>query len=237
MDSTAFQSPGFFEAAGLAARALPQQFRKHRLYLLAATGFTMLVFAAAVILAELEDVPPALMTRDALQTLGGRVYVGFVSGLGILLWTMATTVSLVTAYVVRRSRPPRGVVGFHLGFGLLTAWLTLDDLYLFHDKIGPYFTGLPQWVFCASYGVAVLLLIVRFRTVILETPWLLLTCGIACLGVSAAMDAFLPDLDRTVIVEDWFKFLGILCWASYLVGSAVQELQGRYVPRPEPGEV
>ena len=144
MDSTDFQSPGFFEAAGLAARALPQQFRRNRLYLVAAIGFSMLVFAAAVILSELEDVPPALMTRDALQTLGGRVYVGFVSGLGILLWTMAATLSLVTAYVRRSSPPRRGVVGFHLGFGLLTAWLTLDDLYLFHDKIGPYFTGLPQ---------------------------------------------------------------------------------------------
>lgn len=237
MDSTAFRSPGFFETAVLAMRAFPQQFRQHRLHLVAAIGFTMLVFAAAVILGELEDVPPALMTRDALQTLGGRVYVGFVSGLGILLWTMAAAVSLLIAYVSRSFPPPREVAGFHLGFGLLTVWLTLDDLYLFHDKIGPYFTGLPQWFFCASYGVAALLLIVRFRSVILETPWIILSCSLVCLGVSGAMDATLPDLDQNVIVEDGFKFLGILCWASYFVLCAVQEMRERSAFHSEPGEV
>ena len=237
MDSTTLQSPGFSEVAGLAVRAFPQQLRQLGLHLVAAMGFTMLVFTAALILSQLEDVPPSLMTRDALHTLGGRVYVGFVSGLGVLLWSMAATVSLLTAYVCRGSPAPKDFLGFHLGFGLLTAWLTLDDLYLFHDKIGPFFTGLPQWLFCLSYGLAALLLVVRFRTVILKGPWLLLACSVACLGLSAAIDTFLPDLDRIVFVEDWFKFLGILCWASYFARCAVQELRERCVLPPGPGEI
>ena len=237
MDSTTQQSPSFSEAAGLAVRAFPQQSRQLGLHLVAAVGFTMLVFTAALILSKLEGVPPSLMTRDALQTLGGRVYVGFVSSLGILLWTMAATVSLLTAYVCRGSPAPKDLLGFHLGFGLLTAALLLDDLYLFHDKIFPYFSGLPQSVVSVGYALAVSLLIVRFRSVILNTPWLLLACSLACLGLSAAMDFGLQDVERYVFVEDWFKFLGILCWASYFARCAVQELRGRCVLRAGPKEV
>jgi hypothetical protein len=217
--------------------ALTKQLRQSGLHLVAATGFSALVFAGALILSKLEGVPPALMTRDALQILEARVYVGFVSSLGILLWTMGATASLLTAFAFRGSPAPKESLRFHLGFGLFTAFLLLDDLYLFHDKIFPYFTRLPQSVVAGSYGLAVLALIFRFRSVILKTPWLLLAISLACLGLSAAMDFILPDLDRYVFVEDWFKFLGILCWASYFVRCALQELRGRCVVGAEPGEI
>jgi hypothetical protein len=237
MDSTTQQSPGLFEAGGLAVRAFPRQVQQFGLNLVAATGFAVLVFTAALILSKLEGVPPSLMTRDALHTLDGQVYVGFVSSLGILFWTMAATTCLLTAFVVRGSHSPRDVTGFFLGFGLLATVLALDDLYMLHDKILPFFTRLPQHAFSGSYALAALLLIVRFRSVILRTPWLLLACSLACLGLSAAMDFGLPDLDRIVFVEDWFKFLGILCWTSYFVRCGAEELRGRWVLRPRPGEV
>ena len=67
------------------------------------------------------------LTRDPTSALGGPPYIGFLSQLGVLLWTASASVCLFSAYVLSKGRDPLQLKSFLLWSGILTVFLTLDD--------------------------------------------------------------------------------------------------------------
>lgn len=212
---------------------LADQFRQVRVSLAASIVFCLLVLGGALAVSLIENVSPADMTRDALQTMRARFYIGFVSSVGILLWMAAATACLLASAVLRGVRGGREAAGFYLWFGLLTLQLTLDDQFLFHEKIWPFATGLPQCMISGLYGLLLVAFLIRFRAVVLKSHWLLLGLSVASLGISAGMDLKplevllqrVWDEEIVVFVEDSFKLFGIVFWFLYFVRCALNDLR------------
>lgn len=209
-----------------AARNVPEQCRQTCRILLGVVFAGTVLLASAWGLSILAGIPPSDLTRDALQVLGGHCYIGCLSSLGVLFWMAATASCLIAAAVFSRLPDQKEAALFYLYFGLLSLLLTLDDLFLIHEKIWPFFTGLPQYAVSVFYALLVSGGIIRFRATLLRGPWLLLILSAGILGISAVVDTHvvLAEHKHHIFMEDSFKLFGILLWCSCFVRFSLNDL-------------
>jgi len=165
-------------------------------------------------------------TRDPLAHFDGAPpSLGALSNLGVLLWAAAATVCLFTAAVLplerdstvrdgAAARPPRT---FFVAFGLFTAWLCLDDLFLIHERLIPAWTLIPEAVVYGSYAAGAALLVLVFHRQVLQSDFLPLALAGALFAGSILADEL---MDRSFrwhhFVEDGAKLLGIVSWLAYV---------------------
>ena len=190
------------------------------------------LLVATQIAARLGDVPLSRYTRDPLsQFEGASPFLGSLSNLGVLLWCAGAAISLFTAVLLARAPVQREASRFFRAFGLLTAWLAADDLFLLHERLIPVWTGLPQNLVYGIYVAGVALLLIVFGRQVLRSDFLLLLLALGFFVVSVLADMW---LDRNFfwhhLIEDGSKLLGIVGWLGY-VGRAsmlaiVSELSG-----------
>jgi hypothetical protein len=188
----------------------------------------LVVVGAVIAVSRATDVTPRMLMQDATTVLGGPFYIGSVSLLGVLLWSAATAVCLFGGIALVPDGEWRRLLVWS---GLLTALLTFDDAFLFHDEILPIHAGIPGEVFAVVYVVGMLALIVRFRSVIATSNWLLLAVALGLFGVSAVVDVLSSRLSEIVpsavvtLAEDGPKLLGVGTWLAYFVSAARQAVE------------
>ena len=175
-----------------------------------------------------QNIPLESLTLDTATVLHGAPYIGLLSNLGILVWCAAAAICFFTAYVLRR-RDGRESVKFFLGAGLLTTFVMLDDLFLFHNYV--YISWLPHshMLIMAAYGLGIVLLLVRFWKIFHASFFALFVTALVCFAIAAVPDlqnkAFLlPEAFPAVLVEDGFTFLAILFWLVYFADTAATHL-------------
>jgi hypothetical protein len=165
--------------------------------------------------------------------------VGIVSNVGVVVWAATAAITLFTALALRRRGEARGVWRFPLGAGLLTCWLMLDDLFLFHEWLFPEVLGVrTRFLFAAYLGVTAFFLI-RFAALIRRTTYPLLILSLGFFGTSVGLDV-LPDgwfrqHDWLYLIEDSGKLFGIVGWFAYFGSVSVALLERRIaIPGPPP---
>ena len=181
------------------------------------------LFLTAVLLQPWAD--PRWMFMDPLTAaeLSGdccHTYYGFISNLGIMLWTITAGVCLFTGAMLVTAKAQFRQIWFALSAGVLTGWLALDDTFLLHELVLPSI-GFPQVGVLALYvATAGLYAAASWRT-ILESD-LVLFCGAALFfGVSIGIDVGLHSTDSFIIsMEDSAKFMGLCFWASFNISTA-----------------
>lgn len=188
------------------------------------------ILAAVVAMGMHLRVEMDVLTRDVAAIANIHPLSGVLSNLGILLWCAAASVCAFAAIAVRHVTPREGF-RFLLSSALLSAYLLLDDLFLFHDELARRYLGLDQIVIYAALAVAVSVYLVAFRRVILRTNFGMLLLALGFLATSVVIDAiFEPWLARLgqwqYLIEDGAKWLGIACWCSYYVRTSHQLLVG-----------
>jgi hypothetical protein len=174
-----------------------------------AAGFSIL---AAV--AVRGDVGELLL--DPTYASGGAWYLGAVSQLGILAWTLGSGAAAAASWIAFKT--VRVSAGKFLRAGsIVGAVLLFDDLFGIHSGPVSKLTG-------KSLGQVLVLLpaawwFIKYRLDILRTRWQVLLCALGGLALSVLIDLVLsPDrLDYAVLAEDGPKFLGVLAWATYWV--------------------
>lgn len=171
-----------------------------------------------VLLAEAQQMRVSAFTRDPAATFGVD-NLAVLSNLGIILWATAAGIALGGAWVLRESRLDRDASSFLLVSGLISLFLTLDDGLMFHDHVFLNYLSISQPVIYGSYCLGIVAWLVRFRSTILGTDWLLLAFSLAAMAVSMGMDSVLPLTEDYNLVEDGFKFAGILLWLVYFAKS------------------
>lgn len=171
-----------------------------------------------VLLAETQQMRVSAFTRDPAATFGVD-NLAVLSNLGIILWATAAGIALGGAWVLRESRLDRDASSFLLVSGLISLFLTLDDGLMFHDHVFLNYLSIPQPVIYGSYCLGIVAWLARFRSTILGTDWLLLGFSLAAMAVSMGMDSVLPLTEDYNLVEDGFKFAGILLWLVYFAKS------------------
>jgi hypothetical protein len=174
----------------------------------------MVVSAAGAVL----DRPIGDLTRDPSAVLDGPAYIGFVSNVGIVVWTLGASACLLAALVLEGPIRWPFVWG-----GLLTAWLLADDLFLLHES---YFNQvhLPEQAAPVIYTVAIVAYGYVYRDFLRRHGVWLLPIAFGLFAISGALDVTL-DADSPFLIEDGAKLFGIVTWTVFFTLAAVRELR------------
>jgi hypothetical protein len=160
-----------------------------------------------------------LMLDPAYAT-GGAWYLGVVSQMGILAWSVGTVAAAGAGWMAAESGRA-DAARFMRRAALTSGVLLVDDLLELHAVLNRTF-HLPK------VGMEVVVLaplawwLVAYRRDILRTRYQLLAASLLANGTSFVVDAMLhPGVAGLgVLFEDGPKFLGTLAWATYFVMTA-----------------
>ena len=184
--------------------------------------FDLLVISALNLVGSLRNIPLGVMTSDP-ATVTGEYFIGFLSNFGIMLWASSAAICFFSAFLLR-DYP--GESRFLLFSGLFITFLTLDDAFMLHDGLIPYFVSLPEWPVYAVYLLLILAyFIFFFRDIISMTYYPVLALALLLFGISIGYDLFLksfPTQATQPFYEDGIKFLGITLWVAYYLIANVQ---------------
>lgn len=197
-----------------------------------------LLVLAALVSATTESVSIARLSRDTVASAGLPPHTGALSTLGLLLWGAAATVCFFSARLIARRKGTPSTVRFLIASGALTTLLLLDDAFLLHENAGRI--GLSSNAVVLAYAIATVGLFWVFRKEVLSgEPELLVLAG-ALFALAVGADVLhdyewlkIPGPDATAIallIEDGFKFLGIVGWLNYYVWACLGYLRPRHAP-------
>jgi hypothetical protein len=182
-------------------------------------------------LANLNNIPVATFTRDMAAIAEIHPLTGLLSNIGILMWSWAAAISGFTGLVLFRSTKA-STGSFLLSSGCLTLVLLLDDLFMFHEDLAKRYFGFNEKVVYFGYVVITLLYFLFYwRHLFSSQHVTLLIMAFICFGASIGTDVFLePRLGAWpsyYLVEDGFKFIGIVSWLGYFALTSYSLLQRR----------
>lgn len=193
----------------------------------------LLVLLAAAALARVAfRTPWHHLLVDPVIAMGAPFYLGFLSNVGVLMWTSAASVLLFAYWLHRRRGADRLWGRFLLCSGLFIAWLGLDDLFVLHDHVFSKHLSIGEPVTGALYASAAIVYVVAFARVIRQSAWLVLGAALGLLAASLASE-WLPDtLPAKPLWEDALKLLGIGAWLSYSLHTAGTVLERSFALSP-----
>lgn len=195
----------------------------------------VLLFLGVGLLSRLlDDLTLSLLMRDIVTT--GRLpfFTGLVPQLEGVLWSASLTVCVI-GWVVMKRRGGEAVRSqrFLLQFGLVTAVLLLDDIFLFHGEIAPKNLHIEKNIVLSMYLLTISIFVYLNRLAILSSEYLILMLALGLFGASVLLD-LLPlqvfsvhrfVLQLRVFLEDGFKFAGIATWLTYFARYMVQQIE------------
>ena len=185
-----------------------------------------LAFSASVLLVHSSHKPVYKLVSDPAAAMRVNPLVGFFSNLGVLGWAAGAVVALFAAWILARTRAPRGSVRFHIMGGSFTALLLLDDFFLFHDALAPRYLHVPQNVVYALYGLCFVAFVVTCRREIAARNPSLFVLAVGLLGFMAGLDAiWTGHAAWASLAMSGSKFLGIFAWSAWLIRSAQRDVE------------
>lgn len=212
-------------------------FRKDSLLLLLKIFLPTVVFLALVFtIGKINNITFGYFSRDAIQTLWHEpnaeveFYIGFLSNIGIMFWCFTASILMISSKIIRDQGRPRNVYQFLFFSGLLTLFMLVDDLFLLHDVIIPYYLEISEKFFYLFYGSSVLAIMYLFRTEILKSDYILLLLAFAFMASSVITDVLLTlglAISDIYLFEDGFKFMGIISWFVYFTRTAYINIRPR----------
>jgi hypothetical protein len=185
-----------------------------------------------VIVHLLTGIPLRWFFIDPVAEFNAPMYIGLVSNFGVLLWCAAASVCLFGGWLALIRTGHRESALFLICAGLVSSLLMLDDLYLLHEEVLPDHLFIPQKLVFAGYGCLILTFLFRFRQIILTTDFMLLFIAFGFFAISVFVDLFVTpeeffifgSLPGRDLIEDGFKFLGIVTWALYFISTCRQQV-------------
>ncbi len=195
-------------------------------------GFRVLVAVGALALAGLLvglelAAADGELTRDVASESDMPPWTGAISTFGLLVWASAAGACLVSAIAVERGGH-REAARFLAATGLLISYLAIDDAFLLHEEIGPYYVGVPQPLFYVLLGMVAAAWAYRFRASIRASDPVLFGTAVAFLGLAVVADvgALLP-----IPAEDWLKCVGLGAFCAWAADACVRSIDAlRRVP-------
>lgn len=195
------------------------------------TGLTVMAGALApllvVALALGTGEPVGTLTRDITAIVKVPPYYGLLSQLGIVAWTSTCAICLL-AFLVLYRKGRQQVAGCMLSAGILTGLVLLDDAFLVHETVAPYF-GVPERAVVLVLVACGLVHVVTWRRMLLTTQNGMLVWAILALALSIGVDLLDGQITQIVgeweyLIEDGLKWLGAVFWLGFHLKFAVDAL-------------
>jgi hypothetical protein len=184
------------------------------------------------VIAGLTDIHVGDFFEDPAQLIGYDYYLGFIDSLGIVLWASAMAVCFFTFITLRRMGNNEDISKFVLFSGIFTLILLLDDLYLIHEWIGHFAS---EFILPLIMAIFYILILFRFRKVILKTDYIFLVIAIGCIAISFIFDT-LQFIEHPLfqdgirgLLEEGIEFLGIISWLTYFTRVCLRLLRSTAV--------
>ena len=188
---------------------------------------SLVLFLALSLILYNPSVTPDILFRDITATTDVDFYYGFVSQLGLILWTVVATSCFFALFFLHKfnlSLPQ--VRRFILHSALLSVFLLFDDMFLLHEDIAPEFLNIGQAKFLAGYLILFMAFVFINRKAIIPSEYLpfVLVGGAFSLSIAVDViaDKFLANIEvgywfqmYETFIEDGFKFIGITSWTAY----------------------
>lgn len=178
------------------------------------TAVSAVLIGMALLIHFRMGVPFGDLTRDPVSIGELPVYAGFLSQAGIFFWAAAATVCFFAFRVLVQRRDRHPFTWFLFFAGALSLLLGLDDAFLLHERVFPRL-GVPQKFVHAGYASCVLLYLLAFRRVILDTEYVLLALALVGFAVSLSLDFASVGGVTPFLIEDGAKLIGIVSWQVY----------------------
>lgn len=183
-----------------------------------AGAITIPPLAIAVLINQFGNVPIRTLTADTNSVLKVAPYVGLISNLGLVLWTICGAICIHTATCssgnVLKTR-------FLRLAGVFSLTLMLDDLLQVHETLLPRYLRIPEAFTFGTYAIALTWILLAHRRPIQSTRWLTLAVAMTLFVASIGVDSFFNQ----IFLEDAAKFLGIGCWCMYFVSACTDHLR------------
>ena len=198
---------------------------KTSIRLLALSNAFALAFLALLTFVSINSqIPMGTLTRDPATLEGFHPLIGILSNLGILLWCGTAAVCLFGAVILHQNGS-KNAGRFLAGSAFLTFFLLFDDFFLFHDVLSRQYFGIREkGVYVIIVTITIIYAAIFWRT-ILKTEYIVLGFALILLASSLGIDALLAGLTEKMgewsfLVEDGLKFLGIVAWCNYFIGTS-----------------
>lgn len=172
--------------------------------------------------------------RDPLAIFKASSLTGIVSNVGILVWSVGAISCLFCYFALSEKGYSNIAVRFALWSGLLTSLLLLDDFFMLHEQVLPAF-GIPEGLVYLFYLLLLCLYLKSFLGTIVQQKSLDLMLALLFFASSLSLDIVpMPWKGVAAILEDSFKFLGIVSWSGFFFQFNLKQLQS-ILPEPTAG--
>lgn len=198
------------------------QLRSGWRYIMGILATSTVFIVIVLVVSEWDDVPTQALTRDPTAELGGSLYIGFLSQVGLLCWAASGAICIVGARVLADRSDAPEMARFLLISGLISIYLGFDDAFRMHEDLYPKF-GIPQKLVQVAYLALMAFFLVTWRKLIFRTEYVLLALSLAFFSASLVFDNYRPT--RSALVEDGSKFVGLVAWLVYFFLTVTAELR------------
>ncbi|MDZ7805977.1 MAG: hypothetical protein U5K71_02545 [Gracilimonas sp.] len=199
-------------------KATGQKF-PYKLFFLIYSGLTAF-FVLIYFTSQWMDIDIEKFTADPITTFDSHPFVGMVSNLGVLLWCTAAAVCFF-CYLVLKDKISGKSASFLLWSGLLTSMLLFDDLFMFHDYLALWHLNLEQSTVYIVYLILALTWFIYFFDEIISNDFIIFMLAGFFLGLSVVGDFILPQEGMSYMIEDAFKFFGIVTWTIFFIRACL----------------
>jgi hypothetical protein len=184
-----------------------QQVRQMLWILLLVISSTIIVIISVYLVSVIKGVPPGFMSTDPMQTAEFPWYTGFLSNLGVILWSVSIGCAFSIAILLLSNN--RQVAHFLFATGTLSIVLVVDDMFRLHDSFLPSRLSVPENFTIFIYVFIIAIYLFSFYRIILSDISFLLLAG-AFLAFAASI-----IFDMVTFIKDGLKFIGITLWLTY----------------------
>lgn len=189
-------------------------------------SFTILLvlLSSVVIISFNYDIPIEHFTRDPAAVFNGHPYVGLLSNIGILLWCFTSSICFFSSAILCNKKN-KEISKFLLCSGLLTFFLLVDDLFMFHDSIFPLYLRIPEKAVYLGYLILFTIYFVKFRLFTFKTEHITLYLACSFFALSLGCDLLLPNEGIQYLAEDGFKLFGITAWFIFFIRTCFTQVK------------
>ena len=166
--------------------------------------------------------PLANYVRDPAATFSFSPLAGIISHLGVFALLTAGTINVFAFFHANRDKL------FLLFAGLFSLVIAMDDFFMLHEEIIPYKIGIPEIYVMASYGLFFIVVCLMFRSSVIGLSHVGLYASLCLLLASVIVDLVLEYSEKQAILEDSFKFIGLIVWSIYWIRRAHFAMPKRY---------
>lgn len=197
----------------------PQTRHRRILPAFALAAIILLIAYLAIEMAGQIGTKTTRVLKDPATVYQFPIFAGFVTHLGVFV-LVAT--SAITGFAAAIGVPH----GKRLAaVAVLSLMLAFDDMYLFHERIGPWLLGTSEEVVMLVYAIFALAIAFQFRKSLFARAQLPLIFAGVALFVSIVIDMDGGSGRSIVLIEDLSKLAGYGLWAGFWLTFARADLR------------